>query len=264
MLRRMVSGLLAALLIAVLVVPSPAAERPREAAEKRAASQQISAVEGMLSRVMEAMGGEKAIEGIRNMVIDLEVSIQGPQGNMGMSITRYQVLPDKIRQEISFPTGRMVQVFDGQNGWMEGPQGVMDLPPQQVNQLKEEISRNNLNLLKSWREGKVDVEALPSEEFQGKEALTLLLQFPSDSLGGMDSVKAYVDPTSYRIIGQSYSGGSPMGRGEIVVTFSDFRKVKGVIFPFQGRTTFEGKEISKYKITNLEVNTEIDPSLFQR
>ncbi len=266
MTKRILRGLTLVLILMVSFVPAQAAERQGKATEKKAALHQPSKgkAEDILNRVMRAMGGEKAIEGIKNMVIDLEVTMKGPQGDMAMSITQYQIFPDKIRQEISSPYGRMVQIFDGEKGWMEGPQGVMDLPPQQVEQLKGQTSRDHLNLLKEWKEGKTDVEVLPSVDFQGKKAFTLLLQFPSDSSGVVDSVKTYVDPSTYQIIGQSHSGESQMGQGEIIVSFSDFKEVKGITFPLKGITTFNGEQLSQFKITNLEVNTEIDTSLFER
>ncbi len=266
MTKRILGGLTLALILMVSFVPAQAAERQGKDTRKKAALHQPSKgkAEEILNRVMKAMGGEKAIEGIKNMVIDLEVTMKGPQGDMAMSITQYQIFPSRIRQEISSPYGRMVQVFDGERGWMEGPQGVMDLPPQQVEQLKGQTSRDRLNLLKEWKEGKINVEVLPSEDFQGKKAFTLLLQFPPDSSGVVDSVKTYVDPSTYQIIGQSHFGESQMGQGEVVVSFSDYKKVKGISFPFKGITTFNGEELSQFKITNLEVNTEIDPSLFEK
>lgn len=269
MTKRILGGLTLALILIAASVPSQAAERQGKDTPKKAALHQPSKgkAEEILNRVMKAMGGEKAIEGIKNMVIDLEVTMKGPQGDMAMSITQYQIFPSRIRQEISSPYGRMVQVFDGERGWMEGPQGVMDLPPQQVEQLKGQTSRDRLNLLKEWKEGKINVEVLPSEDFQGKKTFILLLQFPPDSSDGseaMESLKVYVDPSTYQIIGQSHFAESQMGQGEVVVSFSDYKKVKGISFPFKGITTFNGGELSQFKITNLEVNTEIDPSLFEK
>jgi len=264
MIRRIFWGLTLFLILLASTLPSPGAERQARDTQKKGAARQPAKTEEMLSRLMKAMGGEKAIEGIKDMVIDLEVTMRGPQGDMGMSITQYQIFPDKIRQEVSSPYGRMVQVFDGEKGWMEGPQGTTALPPQQVEGLKGQTSRDRLNLLREWKEGRIKVEPLPAEDFQGKKVSTLLLQFPSDSVGVVDSLKAYIDPTTYWIIGQSYYGESPMGRGKFLVSFSDFKRVKGIIFPFKGITTFNGEQISQFKIKNLEVNSGVDPSLFEK
>ncbi len=264
MTKRIFWGLTLSLILLASTVSSQGAEEQARDTQKKGASPQPAKTEEMLNRLMKAMGGEKAIEGIKDMVIDLEVTMKGPQGDMGISITQYQIFPNKIRQEVSSPYGRMVQVFDGERGWTEGSRGRMDLPPQQVEQFKGQTSRNRLNLLKEWKKGKINVETLPAEVFQGKKVSTLLFQFPADSLGAVDSLKAYIDPATYWIIGQSYYGESQMGPGKFLVSFSDFRKVKGIIFPFKGITTFKGEQISQYKINNLEVNTEIDPSLFEK
>jgi hypothetical protein len=75
-----------------------------------------------------------------------------------------------------------------------------------------------------------------------------------------------VDPATGRILRQTYRGRGPGGvLGEIVINYSDFRSVEGLLMPFKLNATFDGQPFPALSAT-IEVatiNGQVDPTSFK-
>jgi hypothetical protein len=77
-----------------------------------------------------------------------------------------------------------------------------------------------------------------------------------------------IDTKSGRILSLSYRGRNQGSGevGEIVLTFSDFRDVNGLMLPFKRSGTFNGVPDQRLSFTaeSITINGQVDPTLFEK
>ncbi|HVP36385.1 MAG TPA: insulinase family protein [Terriglobales bacterium] len=205
-------------------------------------------------KVVAVCGGKKNFLAIKSAVIKTETSVSTPQGDMQLSSTSSQILPNKVAQELTTPGGAFTIVFDGEKGWFVGPQGTQDLPPSQVQETKGDLFRSFINLFQAEN---LKVQDLGTEESDGKKLVVLLI---SDLSG--NQLKMYVDQTSFLPYKISYRGQGMMGPSDFEEIMSDFREVSGVKLPFDQVINMEGKKYAETKTLEMNFNTAVDPSMF--
>ena len=205
-------------------------------------------------KVIAACGGKKNFLAIKSAVIKTETNISTPQGEVQLSVTSSQILPNKVSQEMTTPGGAFTVVFDGEKGWFVGPQGSQDLPPSQVQETKGDLFRSFTNLFQAEN---LKVQDLGTEEFEGKKLNVLLISDPSGN-----ELKMYVDPASYLPFKISYRGQGMMGPSDFEEVLSDFRDVSGVKLPFDQVINVEGKKYAETKVLEMNLNAKVDPNLF--
>jgi len=76
-----------------------------------------------------------------------------------------------------------------------------------------------------------------------------------------------IDSATGRIVNQTYRGRGPGGVvGEIVINYSDYRTVEGVLLPFKTTATFDGQPFPALTgtVEAITINGQVDPSSFKR
>ncbi len=92
----------------------------------------VSAKE-VVDNYFKALGGKEKMEAVKT------ISMESTTKMMGMEIKGYvkKMAPNKVRQEQDMMGQKMLQVFDGENGYMDQGGNKMPLPPQAVEALKD-------------------------------------------------------------------------------------------------------------------------------
>ena len=76
-----------------------------------------------------------------------------------------------------------------------------------------------------------------------------------------------IDPATGRVLSQSYRGRALGGVfGEIVITYSDFRTIEGLLLPFKTTATLGGQPVPALSTTveTITINGSIDPAVFRK
>jgi len=69
------------------------------------------------------------------------------------------------------------------------------------------------------------------------------------------------------VVSQTYRGRGPGGvLGQIVINYSDYRTVEGLLLPFKTTATFDGQPLPALSATTeaITINGQIDPSSFKK
>lgn len=234
-------------------IPEPEVERAEvteEGAERARA---------LLDRAVEAIGGAEALERATTLRIAATASQQTPQGPMEVTLTQTQVFPDRVRQEVTLPFGTMSMVVTGESGFAVTPQGVVDLPPSQLAAVRQQADRNPVALLRSRNDPGFTATAIGTAEVEGTPVERLQIE-----LAGQMTVVA-IDPESGQIRQIAYQGTGPTGGpAEIVETWSDWRAVAGLQYPFVIVGSVDGEEMQRVTIQEVEIGAEVDPAEFER
>ena len=76
-----------------------------------------------------------------------------------------------------------------------------------------------------------------------------------------------IDPGTGRVTNQAYRGRGPGGVvGQIVIDYSDFRTVEGLVLPFKMTANFDGQPFPALSATidAITINGQVDPSSFKK
>jgi len=206
----------------------------------------------LLGRAREAMGGKAFVEQ-RSQVSKGTGTLFAPgmpQPLPVQSVAVYEVFPAKTRTELSLPMGQMVQVFDGQNGWVSMAGQIQDMT-QQMSQ----DQYYGLNMLRRFDQTGYEVRPLADAEVNGKKVQVAAV---SDAQG--HTTRFSIDPESHLVVKTAYD--APGGASETVYT--DYRPVHGVQVAHTVTVLQNGTPMVELKASEVQVDAAVDEALFKK
>lgn len=213
----------------------------------------------ILEKMIEAQGGRKALENIKDMTIS--GTLEMVQMGMSGSITMYHKEPDKMRMDMEFMGMVITEAFDGETAWMTNPQTGSD--EEMPEKGSEEMKRTAFNIgnavfLHPEKFG-VTYGFKGKEKVEDKDCL-LLEQTFSDG----HKTTYYIDPETYLTYKSKTMSLNQMGiEVESEQLFSDYRKVDGIMVPYSMTILQDGEEFLTMTSTNISFNTGLEDSFFK-
>ena len=182
----------------------------------------------------------------------------GPSGPVDAESTSYIAYPDRFRVETKVPEGTLVSAFDGAVVWTRDPQGTHEAPAVAAAEAKSGLRRDVIALLVAAANGGARVRLLQDvKNARGRVERAIEL-----SSGDLDPVVLAVDADTMLVARETYAAGSG-GLALVEELFSDYRAVQGVQMPFAAERRV-GRLSVKRRVTDIQINTSLDPSLFKR
>lgn len=213
----------------------------------------------LLDRAVAAVGGAEALDSARSLRVQASVAQETPQGPMDLSVAEIHLFPDRYRQEVTLPFGSMSMVLSGDAGFATTPQGVVDIPPSRLETMRQQADRNVLALLRARNDPEFVATMLDAGELDG----TPLERLQVDVAGQVTVVG--IDPETGEIRQLVYQGTGPTGAPtEVTETYSDWRDAGALRYPFAIVGSFDGEEMQRVTVEEVEVDGEVDESLFER
>lgn len=211
----------------------------------------------LIALAVEGIGGDDALAKVQGMRVNSSVEVSAPQGTMQMQTKALVALPGRLRFEMVLPFGTMAQVLNGDQSFVQTPQGVQPMPDQLRGRLTASLYRLPAVLLGARGEEGFQAVAQGEGEVDGTTVRKVHVEYAGESqVLGLDA-EGRVLSIEYRGEGM---GGAP---GDIVQTFSDFREVDGLLLPFASTTTFNGDPMMSGTNDLVEVNPEVDEAAFE-
>jgi zinc protease len=196
-----------------------------------------------LQLAQKALGGAEKLAGVKDLEYHADVDVQSPGGPaMKVKQTNSYLASGSMRQEIELPFGKQSLYSDGNAGWLKGMQGVQNLAPAVLRQVRGEIFRQIARLMLSDRD--------PDRTVNYAGAGTLEISSKSG-----ESVEIQVDETTGVPLKLSYQETGAGGPGSIEQIFSDWRDVDGLRLPFQWTVMQGGKKFADVKIQEYKINS---------
>ncbi|HRY33311.1 MAG TPA: insulinase family protein [Bacteroidales bacterium] len=199
--------------------------------------------ESVNEKYLEAIGGRKKLAKMKDITSSMTTTVQG----MTLTFKNYRKAPDKLLVEISM--GGMVmskQVFDGARGLVTSPMGNEEAEGEVLETLKAEaIFFPELDYAKH----KITATLLGIEEISGTQAYKIEYRYPGDK-----RTSVYFDLASGLKIREVSDEGT--------TNYSDYRDVKGLLFPYQMDAEIQGQAL-KLQVTDIEINKKLKDELFK-
>ncbi|HET9832001.1 MAG TPA: pitrilysin family protein [Vicinamibacterales bacterium] len=212
----------------------------------------------LLDRVINAMGGIAALRAVKTIVAIQTVTTPTPQGPRDTETTSYIAYPDKFRVEATTPVGALSSGFDGQVAWARDPSGVHEVPAEGIAEARNNLKRDVIRMLLEAADNQLGIRLL--QDVRGADGRSQrVLEFTGPD---QNPIVLNVDGETFRVLSESYAAGTG-GQALVSETFSDYRTVSGVQMPFSAERR-AGPLTVRRRVTNLQINSPIDPSQFAR
>jgi len=215
-------------------------------------------VQSVLDKMIDAMGGRKALEAARDTTITGTAELV----QMGMSapITMYQKEPNKLRIDVEITAMGMtfIQAYDGQKAWWTNPQTMAtEEMPDFMTKAFSHQSLGNDSFLNPQKLG-ITFALKPKATIDGKDYIVL-----EQTLADGHKITMFIDPATY-LPYKSVTKSVDMTGGEVdsEAYVSDYRKVGGLMVAHSLRNLENGAENMRMTITGVTFNANLDDALF--
>ena len=218
-----------------------------------------SPVDEIIASHLAARGGKERIQALRSI---RHTGTATASGGRVARVVREVKRPGLFRLEFSSQGTTSVFANDGVTGWQVAPlQGVFE--PQVVapeaDSAGDVDQRDIEGPLVDWREKGHLVELVGRETLPSGEAFKLKL-----TLAGGAIRYDYIDVASRQVVRSDVTRiirGRPV---QLQNTFSDFREVSGIVFPYVIETRAEGRpESIKIEVETIELDPDLDDARFK-
>lgn len=204
-----------------------------------------------------AIGGMKKIHALQSVRMRGTIAFGSDEARpLVVEVER----PGRIRTEVQFAEGRFFQVFDGKNGWVGVPfakdAGVRPMSAQELANAVEQADIEG-PLVDSAAKG-IALALEGKEKVDGRDAWHIRVT-------RRDGVSRWLDLDAATSLKVRWEGELGQGAEQKmnVSTFSDYRPVQGITFPFRIVSGALGETPNQTIVfESIEVNPKIDPGDF--
>ena len=237
------SSLVALSVAAAALAAEPSSPRPGAAGRASRSA--------LVARCVEAYGGKKAVARLARSRTEGSVTSLLHPGQPGRIARLYQ-RSGKLRVEIAFPGAPVeVRVLDGGRGWRFGEEVG---GPFLASMILQAARLDLPALLAAWEQ---KLEDHGTWDHEGKALRVLALEVAPGV-----TVEAGIDPATGRILRSrgTAAGAMPV---EFVTTYSDFRKVDGVLFAFHEGNWANGSTTGETVLEKVELLASVPAEAFR-
>jgi|WetSurMetagenome_2_1015567.scaffolds.fasta_scaffold21153_3 outer membrane lipoprotein-sorting protein len=215
-------------------------------------------IDSIMVKYTEAVGGRSNWDAVKTMKFTGYSTIM----NMDIPYTQYVKRPGKWLIEINVQGMKILQCYDGANGWMVNPMAGKKTAEKTDEETTKLFRANALigGKLLNIKEMGYTIELAGKEDMEGTEVYKIVL---TDKDGVTSN---YFLDVNTNLILKNISIVTRMGT-EITTesTYSNYKKVKDVMISFLLDQKLTGAQFDSQKITidKVEINTVIDDKIFQ-
>jgi len=194
------------------------------------------------------------ISEFKTIKITAKMSMMG----MDMPMEMWMKNPNKIKSVTNFNGQEIVQVFDGEKGFMINPMAGSNVPVEMTPEQLKDVIKSNLfqnSMADYLKNGKLTLEG--EDNVNGKPVFKLKVD-----LDGVNSSTMFIDKSTYLLL-KNITNVNQGGMAVTVESFpTDYTETSGILLPMKTTTSAAGMEIV-ITFTKVEVDIPIDDSVFK-
>lgn len=223
-----------------LTIPEPKPEAPPPDAASLAKGKEL------LQRVQQALGGAEKLAAVKDLQSHADLEVLSTGAPMKVKQTNSFIAPSTVRQDNELPFLKQSVYSDGASGWLAGMQGVQNLTPPVLKQIRGEAFRQLPGLAMS------DRDANRTVNYVGDGVIEI------SSKDG-ESVRLSVDEQTGLPAKLAYQQSAAEGGSAVEEVFSDWRDVNGIRLPFQWTVMQSGKKFAGVTVQDYKINSGLTP-----
>lgn len=223
-------------------------------------AEQLAAARKVLVAALKAKGGEAKLKAIKALQLSGKGTTTIEKTDMPVEVSRWFQLPDHLRIDVQIsPPGNAppatIQIgVDGATGWQRSPEGLQDIPSDDLSSVEFERWREPELVLLEARDPQVAIRPQPDVDIDGKPHTTVVLSSPFgvDLTLSFDKQTMLLRRMSYEISGELN-----------VDDFTDYRDSGGIKIAHK-RVSTAGGRVTTVELSKVVVNPKIDPAIFKK
>jgi hypothetical protein len=177
---------------------------------------------------------------------------------MAFSYESIRAFPGRSRTDMTIGgMFKITTVLDGETGWRQTPQGLMDLAGPDLEEARIDEVRATSYILRHWEE--MEWQALEPREFDG--VACQVVHAPDAAVAEW---LLYFDSATHLLRGMEYRGRGRQGPVHAVERFRDYDAADGVRLPHKTTVSHDGEQILDLQLQSVQVNVEVDEEIFRR
>lgn len=218
---------------------------------------QAQSVDEIVNKHIEARGGAEKLKGIKTLVLENSMTMQGMEIPMKQMIATGRGL----RMEISVMGNDMITAIDGDKGWairpamMGGTGEPEDLPADQIKSSSSQLDPGGP--LFNYKDKGTKVELVGKEPVDKKENYHLKVTTKEGT-----AVDYFIDANTYLVTKQVASLNMQGQDVRQEMTFSDYKDVSGIKFPHTMETASPMGGDMTVTTNKITVNGPLDEKIF--
>ncbi len=232
---------------------------PKQAELGAATPETTAKARALLGRARQAMGGA-AFDQVKDYTSVSEMKVTTPQGEFAIKMEGTINFAGKSLSKMQTPAGEMTFGFDGQTGWMRGPQGVGEMPPSMKSELDGTFFRDTISLLQNLGNPAYTVQALGPAEVEGKKAEGLAVSDAARKL----QVKLWFDSSTGLLVKKAFTAAIMGAPGEVEEFLSDYRDTGGLKLAHKATLNRDGKKFGEVSVSAFKLNPGLDEGAYQK
>lgn len=208
----------------------------------------------VLDNYIKAKGGAENMNKVKDLKMTMDISIPGAPPLVGIELKKR---PNYFMQELTIPSmGATAQktVYDGKTGKISGMQGEQVLEGDDLENTKIEAM---FDIELHYAEMGYTMELTKMAMVDGKKAFVMEVTSPKG-----DKSSHYFDEASGLKVKKESVEETPQGPISSSTTFSDYREVNGVMYPYSQKISAGPQKVSA-TITEIKVNSGLKKSDFK-
>lgn len=236
-----------------ITIPAPPEKIPEATPET------IAKAKDILRKSLAAMGGP-ALVAMKDFVITGKQLQVTQMGEFTMD-TEIQILrPNKVAVNLKSPMGNMSMVFDGANAWMKSPMGTQDMPGSAKDNFQQELISDVHHVLSNFEKPEFTAQYLKEDKVEDSPADVLLIRYTPSNF----TMRYFIDSKTGFVLKKTAKGVGASGPTVVEETFTDYRAVNGIQFPFKTIGTSQGKKVSEMTVESVKVNAGVKEETFKK
>jgi len=238
--------------VCLLAAPAVRAQDPPEPPVKK---QELPKAEDVLAANIKAIGGRKALEKHKSVVVVMKGTVV--EQNMELTVEIKQKAPNLMRMKMSMQDVFEQETgFDGKVAWSKDPfTGERVLEDVERAQMVREAA---FNAQLKWKQLYKKVETVGMKKVGDRECIVVQLT-PEKG----HPFKAYYDKETYLLLALEGTSESAMGEQTVRTLFSDYKEVGGVLYAYTHEMNV-GPATIETKLEKIEWDVKLDDALFKK
>lgn len=214
-------------------------------------------VDEIVAKNLQAKGGAEKWQSVNSVRMSGTITVQGQQ----LPLTMYAKRPNKNRQEISLPDGKIVQAFDGTTAWVINPMMGSDAP-QVVPGGVADMMKNSADFdgaLINYKTKGHTIELVGKEKLAEKDVYHLKI-----TMKGGQVQHYFLDAESGLELKTSAEVDMGMGGSKqtLDTEMSNYKAEGGIMLPHTVKQFVNGKPTVEMSVTAVEFNAPVDEAMF--
>jgi outer membrane lipoprotein-sorting protein len=216
----------------------------------------------ILKKHFKAIGQEN-LDKVKTMTVTGTNSMMGMEFPFTMQAKR----PGKLRIEAEVQGNKMIQTYNGKEGYMVAPwTGTTDpqqMEEDQLGQLKDQADIDGK--LYNYKEKGSQLELVGNEDINGVSTFKLKLTEKPVNEGGAAQISHwFIDSKEFQLVKSIATANMQGVDTEVETIFSNFKIVDGINMAFSMEMIAGGNPFSQLTLDKITFNEEMDDQLFEK